>query len=190
MEAQIRELCQAGDYKGAVTLGIKTYGGELYSYLAAIARSDGDASDAYGRLCLGLWEGLPGFRWECTFRTWAYVLARNAFRSVGKTSARFVPLSHAPEIAEVAEAVRSRTAEHLRTEVKDQVAKIRESLSPEDRTLLILRVDRKLGWREIARVMAEEADADTDDASLDRRSAALRKRFERVKAQIKELAGR
>jgi hypothetical protein len=36
--------------------------------------------------------------------------------------------------------------------------------------------------------MAEDSDAATDDASLDRRWAALRKRFERLKDQLRELA--
>lgn len=58
-----------------------------------------------------------------------------------------MPLSAAPDLADAAEAVRTRTAEYLRTEVKDRIAKLRDSLDPEDRTLLILRVDRKLGWR-------------------------------------------
>lgn len=186
----MRELASAGDHRGAATLGIKTYGGELFSYLMAVARTEADATEAYSRLCLALWEGLPDFRWECTFRTWAYVLARNAFYAVGKASARFVPLSAAPELAEAAEAVRTRTADYLRTEVKDKIARLREQLSPEDRTLLILRVDRKLDWRDVARIMAEEADAATDAASLTRRAAALRKRFERLKATLRELATR
>ena len=48
--------------------------------------------------------------------------------------------------------VRTTTALHLRSEVKDQVSRLRERLEPDEQTLLILRVDRALSWREVAHV--------------------------------------
>ena len=47
------------------------------------------------------------------------------------------------------------------------------------RTLLVLRVDRRMPWRDIARVMADDGD------DLERLSASLRKRFERVKERLR-----
>ena len=49
-----------------------------------------------------------------------------------------------------------------------------------DRTLLILRVDRRMSWLEIAEILGE----DPDPAALKRRSVALRKRFERLKESL------
>jgi hypothetical protein len=47
-----------------------------------------------------------------------------------------------------------------------------------------LRVDRRMPWRDIARVMADDGD------DLERLSASLRKRFERVKERLRaHLAG-
>jgi RNA polymerase sigma-70 factor, ECF subfamily len=74
---------------------------------------------------------------------------------------------------------------HLRTEIKDKVAALREQLDEEDRTILILRVDRKLAWQDIARVLAEE---DISGSEATKRSAALRKRFERIKERLRKLA--
>jgi RNA polymerase sigma-70 factor (ECF subfamily) len=75
---------------------------------------------------------------------------------------------------------------HLRTEVKDKVAALRAQLDEEDRTILVLRIDRKLAWQDIARVLADE---ELSDAEATKRSAALRKRFERIKDRLRKLAG-
>ncbi|MGN6107017.1 MAG: sigma-70 family RNA polymerase sigma factor, partial [Kofleriaceae bacterium] len=97
---------------------------------------------------------------------------------------REVALSEAPQDALVAQ-VRETTLVHLRTAVKDRMRALRDQLEPDDRTLLILRVDRDLQWREIAQVLlGDQADA----AELDRHAATLRKRFERVKQRLRELA--
>jgi DNA-directed RNA polymerase specialized sigma24 family protein len=82
---------------------------------------------------------------------------------------------------------RSATEAHRRTAVKDRIRALREQLPDDDQTLLILHVDRALPWREIAMVMAEEGEP-LEGEALDRESARLRKQFERVKRQLKELA--
>jgi RNA polymerase sigma-70 factor (ECF subfamily) len=56
----------------------------------------------------------------------------------------------------------------------------RARLSPEERALLVLRLDRDLAWREVATVLS--ADGEPVD------EAALRKRFERLKAKLAQLA--
>ena len=63
---------------------------------------------------------------------------------------------------------------------------LRESLEPEDRTLLILRVDRKLSWNEVARILAGEKEPSSAD--LKRSAGRLRKRFQSVKDQLRERA--
>lgn len=98
-----------------------------------------------------------------------------------------IDLADASEVAKLAEKIRSTTAIHLKTEAKDQLSQVRESLEPDDRTLLILRIDRRLAWRDIAAVMHEgEADA----AALGKIAARLRKRFERLKERLREELGR
>ena len=47
--------------------------------------------------------------------------------------------------------------------------------------LLGLRLDRQMAWTEIARILGSEED------SLAREAAALRKRFERLKIRLREL---
>jgi len=94
-------------------------------------------------------------------------------------------LSEHSAILELAERVRTTTLVHLRTEVKDAITRLRDTLDPEDRELLILRVNRELSWVEVARVFEG---IEADEAAIQRRSATLRKRYERVKVKLRELA--
>jgi RNA polymerase sigma-70 factor (ECF subfamily) len=74
----------------------------------------------------------------------------------------------------------------LRTDVKDRFSALRESLDPDDRTLLVLRVDRSLEWKEIARVTlgCESPDA----AELVREADRLKKRFQLLKEELRRRA--
>jgi RNA polymerase sigma-70 factor, ECF subfamily len=186
LEQRLRVACEAARWAEAATVALEGYGPELYRFLAAITRKGDDATESYARFCEYLWSGLPRFRWASSFRTWAYALARHAWwhemRDPGRRAERRVPLSDAA-VAEIAELVRTRTQTFLRTEKKDQLAALRDRLDPDDQTLLILRVDRDMAWRDIARVIG---DLDDDsDAAISKRAAALRKRFERLKADLR-----
>jgi hypothetical protein len=51
--------------------------------------------------------------------------------------------------------------------------------------LLVLRIDRRLAWDDVARVFAGPG---ASSAEIKKHSAALRKRFERIKAELKKRA--
>jgi len=184
-EAEIRLQWDAGDMHQAATVALRQYGPELLGYLHAMASTSPrtDPDELFSRLCEQLWKHLPAFRWESSVRTWAYVVARNLLRAEARAAAgprgkvEGLRDTHA---ARIAADVRSTTAIHLRTESKDALQRIRDRLDPDDRTLLILRVDRGMAWRDIAEVLHGD---DTPDPS--KASAALRKRFERLKARLK-----
>jgi RNA polymerase sigma-70 factor (ECF subfamily) len=89
------------------------------------------------------------------------------------------------QVTDIAQAVRSRTLMHFRTEMKNRFAEIRDALPEEDRALLVLRVDRNMAWNEIARVLYPE---DQSDEALTRVAARLRKRFQLVKDEIRARA--
>jgi RNA polymerase sigma-70 factor (ECF subfamily) len=190
LEARIREKWDAGDLQGAATEALRGYGVEVLGYLVAITRDEPEASEVYASFCEAMWRGLPDFRWQCTFRTWAYVLARHALsrrrRDPFHNAERAVALSRAPEVFEIADNVRTRTLKFLRTEIKDRVAVLREQLDPEDQSLIILRINRRLSWDEIARIMHEEK-AEPSAEQLRRSAAAMRKRFQRAKERLRQL---
>jgi RNA polymerase sigma-70 factor (ECF subfamily) len=185
-ERTIRVLRESGDLHGAASVAIESYGPELFGYLTAVLRDDQDAQDAYAQTFEDMWRGLPGFEGRCAFRTWLYTLARHAGarlrRSPHGKKRRRVPLS---EISELADRVRSETQPHLRTSAKDKLSLIRASLDEDDRSLLVLRIDRDMSWTDIARV---NSPCDASDEELTRAAARLRKRYEFVKKRIKVLA--
>ena len=188
-EAAIRGQCEAGRWQDAATLWIGRYGPEILTFLVAIGGSRHDPDELFSQFCEDVWRGLPGFRWECTARTWSYRLARNAWVRAVKKSARRgrpIPLSEASELARAAERVRTSTALHLRTDVKDEFAALRDELPVDDQMLLVLRVDRGLSWADAARVLAESGDLSLDEASA--AIARLRKRFQRIKDRLRKLA--
>ena len=88
---------------------------------------------------------------------------------------------------EIADKIRTSTAAYLRTTYKQTIRNIRKQLPVEDQMLLILRVDRDLPWLDIAIVMEGE-DISTDEAALLKAKTRLRKRFERVKEKLREMA--
>lgn len=67
------------------------------------------------------------------------------------------------------------------------MAQIRDELAEDDRELLVLRVDRQMAYQDIARVTLGD---DAAEVEVAKRSAALRKRFERLKLEIRERAER
>lgn len=185
VEAVVRAHVVAGELDLATTRAIEHYGPELYGFLRAIARDDELAADAFSLASEQLWRHLAGFRWEASLRTWWYQLARNALYQLRRDSSRRpernLPLSIAGSVAQVQ---RSPTAVYQRTEVKEAMRALREALDPTDHEIMILRLDRAMSWRDIAQALDDGAQTTT----VDQRAAALRKRFERAKAQLRELA--
>jgi RNA polymerase sigma-70 factor, ECF subfamily len=181
-ERDVHAQCEAGAYAEATTAALQMYGVELLGFLRALAQDHDLAAEAFAELGEDVWRGLPRFRWECSLRSWLYSLARNALaqlrRDPRRRLERNLPLSIAPEVEAVARTI---TREIQRTEVKDEFRVLREQLEPEEHELLLLRLDRGLAWKDIARILG-------GDDQLDARAAALRKKFERAKERLRKLA--
>jgi len=140
--------------------------------------------------CLDMWNGIRDFRFECSFRTWAYSLARHAYARFGRRDPRRreLALSQIPSLAHLEARVRTSTRPYLRSDLKDRVTRLREQLAPEEQMLLVLRIDRDLSWVEVAQIMAESHGAGLAGAELDKVAAACRKRFERTTTKLRRLA--
>ena len=189
VEAEVRELCVAGDHDGAATAALRGYGPELYGFLAALHRDEADAADVFSDLSLRLWRGLPRFAWHSSLRTWAYTIARNASLSFREKGRRDIALDDASEVGRVAQEVRTATRSYLRTDHKNRFAAIRASLPLEDQELLVLRIDRALEWKDLAQALTGD-DTPLDAETLRRESARLRKRFQTLKERLLELGRR
>jgi DNA-directed RNA polymerase specialized sigma24 family protein len=183
--AEVRTRVERGDHEGATIAAIRAYGPELVGWLSGTLRSEADAHDAFSRMSEQLWRSLPTFDARCSVRAWCYMLARQAAARV-RSGARYrheVLVSQVPSLGGVvSEAWSTRArAEHQAANI---YAEIRRELDEDDQTLLVLRVDRKLEWRDIAQVLLGE---DATAADVARSAAALRKQFERVKQRLRKL---
>jgi RNA polymerase sigma-70 factor (ECF subfamily) len=186
LEEIITSLREKGDQREAAARAVEGYGPEIFGFLVTMLRDEHNASEVFSQACEDLWQGIGQFEGRCAMRTWFYAIARHAMarfrRSPQHRPGRHVSLS---EASDAAERVRSRTMPHLRTSVKSRFAAIRDSLDEDDRALLILRIDRDLSWREIARIFSAD---DNSDETLRRIEARLRQRFHLVKGKIRERA--
>ncbi|MFM2418346.1 MAG: hypothetical protein RL385_3069 [Pseudomonadota bacterium] len=173
-------------------LSAQSYGDEILSFLLARLRNPSDAREVFSMFAEDLWTGLAGFGWRCSVRTWLYTLARNATARylVGshKKGERNLSLGQLESQAALEDRLRSATDVYRQTAVKDRFRLLREQLDEEDQTLLILRVDRGLSFRELA--IAMSGDAELDEQSLSKEAARHRKAFERVKLELREAAER
>jgi RNA polymerase sigma-70 factor (ECF subfamily) len=178
VEDRVLALADAGQGDAAATAAIEGYGAAVFGYLRSLLDED-DARDAYAQWSEDLWRGLAGFRREASLRAWSYRLAwhaacrlrRDPFRARGAR----LPTSAASRLA--ASVAASTVATGSRRAGLDR---LRAQLPPEDRTLLTLRLDRELEWEEVAAVLAADGDPVT--------AATVRKRFERLKERLRELA--
>jgi RNA polymerase sigma-70 factor (ECF subfamily) len=122
---------------------------------------------------------MGGFRGESSFRTWAFKVAyHTALNARSEAWRRLGRPFETGEASRLAEEIRTRTVirdERQRTRLDE----IRAQLTPEEQTLLTLRIDQQLSWEEIANVCS--ADGTPVDAP------ALRKRFERLKKRLAEM---
>jgi RNA polymerase sigma-70 factor, ECF subfamily len=180
VEERIQSLLAGGDTRGAAAEAIRGFGPRILGYLRSVLRDDGDAQEAFSVFAEHLWRGIGTFRGEASFRTWAFKIAWHAALGVRDDAWRRLGRRfETSEASRLAEEVRTRSG--LRVERQRQALDVlRDALTPEEQTLLALRVDQRLAWDDIADVLS------TEEAPVE--AAALRKRFERLKDRLARLA--
>lgn len=172
-------LLGRGETVPAATRVVEQLGPPVFGYLCSL-HDDDDAKEVFSMWAEDVWRGLGAFRGEASVKTWAYRLAwhascrfrRDAFRKRREP----IPTGAASRLA-ASVASKSGLAPGSR---RERLERLRGELSPEEQTLLVLRVDRELEWDEIAGILSVEGAPVT--------SPALRKRFERLKEKLAGLA--
>jgi RNA polymerase sigma-70 factor, ECF subfamily len=186
LEQEIQARVAAGDLAGAATVALRGYGPEVHRFLVAMHGPSG-AGEVFSLFAEGIWRGVGSFDWGASFRTYAFAVARRASlryrRDEGRRAAREVPLEQHEALSAIVAEVRSATASYLRTEHKNRFAAIRDSLAPEERELLLLRVEQQLAWNDCARALCD-GDEPIGEAEVKREAARLRKRFQLLKERL------
>ena len=187
MEVELTRLLAVRAFDQVATRAIEAYGDEVFGFLVKALGNDADAVEVFGQVGEDLWKGLPAFAGRCSMRTWLYVLARHATsrfrRSPGNRRAQ---QTGEAKLDELIARQHTRTSPWQRTDVKDRFAALRDTLDADDRTLLVLRVDRGMAWRDIALITLDVDNP--DDKTLKREADRLMKRFQLLKEQLRERA--
>jgi RNA polymerase sigma-70 factor (ECF subfamily) len=181
LEATIQNLLERGEFSAAATNALRGYGPEILGYLIVVLHDVDAADEAFAQFSEDLWTGMRHYRRACSMRTWVYKLAWEAAKPIFRDPyrRRKIPMDDG-EWSKIEAEVRRNTAPYLKTTVKGRLTRIRERLDPGDQTLLTLRIDQKLSWRDVATVFS------CDGESVD--VPALRKRYERLKDRLRKMA--
>ncbi len=177
------ELLARGDLRAGVGQVMHDLGPSVYGLLMTILRKREEAAEeAFSLFAENLWRYAATYRGEGSLEAWVYTLARNAAVTVTRDGWRKRGRRLATrEAEELAEDVRTRSA--LRRERQGSALdELRDTLDLDEQVLLALRLDEKLPWDDVARVMSG------DGVRVD--SQAVRKRFERLKVRLGDEARR
>jgi len=189
LERRIRRHHERSELKEAATAAIEGFGPEILGFLVAVVRDKALAGEVFAQFCEELWSRLAAFHWKASFRPWLYGLAWMAWQRLRREPhfRKTISLPEEPEITAAEERVRTVELARSESALDEGVARLRQSLDPEDQALLILRIDRRMSWEEIATVMISSEEA-RDVAALGRKAAFVQERFSLVTANLKQLA--
>jgi RNA polymerase sigma factor (sigma-70 family) len=189
-EERVRAACRGGDNASATTCALDAFGGEILRFLTARLGSRSDAEDAFSLFIEDVWHGLPRFEWSCRLRRWLYIVARNAanqhVRSPHRRFEQYDSPSAFDRLPGRAEREPHATPAHERTTLRHSFERMRGELDPEAQQLLLLRLDHRLSWRDIALAMSDRAQG--EPGALDQEAVRLRKSFERIKHSLRQRA--
>ena len=179
VDDRVGELLRSGEKSKAATAALRALGPEILRFLRSVLRNEEDAADAFSIFSENLWKGLASFRGQSSLRTWAFRIAWNSAQTL-RTDAwhrrgrRFAT----GEASAIAEEIRTKTVVRVARQA-DELEKIRKTLSPEDQSLLALRLDREFSWEEIAEILSTGGEPV--------QPLTLMKRFERLKKRLAEI---
>jgi RNA polymerase sigma-70 factor (ECF subfamily) len=175
-EARVQRLLVFGDARAAASAVIEQGYREFRGYLCATLRDRDDADDAFSLFSEGVWKGLPRFRFESSLRTWLYRIAWNAALQVRdeawKRKRRRLLTGEASALAQQLHTASAARAERQH----DVVDRLRAGLGPSDLSLLVLHVDRRLSWEDVATIMSSGGSRLTPQAAA--------QRFHRLKERL------
>lgn len=168
LEQSISGQLLAGQLDLAAVSIVRGYGPQLLGYLRAVRPRDADA--AFAVFCAELSAQLPGFTRTHSALVASYRLAWSAARRMDDSSGPAVAVPE-PLLHEM----RAVTASALTPEAAQHLMALRAELDGEEQTLLVLRIDRDMEWRDIAHVLASDIEP-------------LKQRYEVLVEKIRKLA--
>lgn len=178
IEAEALAALDRSDHRAAAAAVIRGYGPKVLGYLAQVLPVDADAADAFSLWAEQVWRGISSFERRSAVKTWAFKAGWSAAMRVRDDAWRRLGRRlETGEASRLADDVRTHTVVRREAQAA-HLEKLRAELSPEDQTLLVLRLDQRMSWEGVADVLSQERAVEP---------AALRKRYERIKARLAQL---
>ncbi len=179
LEEQVAKLLAAGDAKGATTIVLRAHGLAAHRLLFAILGDPTLADDAHALFAEWVWRGIGSYRGLSSLRAWCFGVAAHAARRVREEPWRRRARRLSTTGAAALVARQAPSSQPAADDLERGLAAVRAELSDSERTLLVLRLDRSLGWREIEQILRELGDPSS--------APALRKRYERLRSKLAQM---
>jgi RNA polymerase sigma-70 factor (ECF subfamily) len=181
-ERDIQSALEAGAAAAAAANALRAYDAEVFGFLLGALESPAIARDVYVRVSHRVEKEIERFAWRCSLRTWIYTIARHEIRYQRGRSTE-PDRGAAPLSVALPDPVT--TAPFRRVGIRAAIAALRSGLSLEDREILILRIDRRFEWRDLA-LTSLGAGASPQDILCE--SARLRARLEQIRGELARAA--
>jgi RNA polymerase sigma-70 factor (ECF subfamily) len=187
-ENDVRRAHAAGEHKRAIELTVRLWGPTIASHLHGIIDNRADAEEAFSEWAESLLTAIPGFEWQSSLKTYLFAVAYyarcNMLRRRQKQRRRegAVPTS---QVSAIAAEVWFVTVRDVPAEVLARVNALRQHLTPDERSILLLRVDQGLSWDDVARVLPPEVRGEGTESEI---NARLRTRFKRLVKRLDQFA--
>lgn len=183
---EIRGLVRSSEPTSATAAALRVYGSEIFGFLVGALDDSHRAREVYGATSDLVTQGLPSFTWSCTLRTWMYAMARVAIRQ--RASSRdLTARAESSESGKRDSPPFPRLRPYRVAAVRRAASFLRRTLSIEDREILVLRVDRRLSWRELALTSIGTTASELDVSAEESR---LQERFRRIRTSLARSAAR
>jgi DNA-directed RNA polymerase specialized sigma24 family protein len=174
VEAEVRAILSTGDEAGAAAAALRSHGDEVFGFLLGVLDSGADAGAVYAGVGARVRRELGRFGWRCSLRTWMYAVSR---REVERHARRSQETTVVNSLAPVILSDETTTLPARYMGLAAAIAALRSRLAPDDRALLILRLDRGLDLGELAVTELGETASPGD----------LRREAERIRGQLRRI---
>lgn len=182
-QGEAAALAIYGDPKSSPPGG---HGDRIFGVLCRLARNGADADDAFGDFYLDVIKGIHTLRLDSNLGAWLYTVALNALRRRKKRDPRQHETADEAKLRDVAR--KSTTTWRKEQEQrKEQLSDLLDELEEEDRAIVLLYSEGSLSWIAVAGIVSDPEGL-LDEKALKKEAARLKKRYERAKEKLHELA--
>jgi RNA polymerase sigma-70 factor (ECF subfamily) len=156
-ELQLIDAARQGDQDAFAEL-VRLYEKRVFALTTRMCKNPEDAAEAAQEAFLAAWQGLKFFRFDASFATWLYRLASNACidhlrREQRHTAAAGPSLNDEETFLDVEDTAPTPQEAAERKELRALIEEGLRSLSPEHRSVLLLREIHQLSYEEISQTL-------------------------------------